>query len=551
MDVTTPFSKIKALALTSFLALFCGVQALLLFSDQIGEYGLSRSSLLFASVLLGVEGVQWVFLALTKLLILEHKHSETVRLRKLLINRVSSHRVFIDKDVFLRLWRDGVKKVVDWRELSRTNLVFASLGFLAFYSLGLGLSIVNSIFVLSISFTVWFVSKKMRIKESRLANLNLKLRSFMMDDLAKHIEDLQFYSDRGLSTQKGVELQNSLDERILKRNNILRQVRLQEATRTGSLVVGVLVIALVVGFQSPLWDTVIFLSLFFKSLFLFECFQDYINCRKKPENALNQLNYYLTEDLKSPTDLQIPSTGLFFDEFLDLEQAKHTLLLVDAKRVEEVQQQFRYWISKKKYGDSWSILDAERFELEELKETHGVSLFSPSKTKISPQNLKDFRDQFSRSFSIDSIPVMAFEGTDVYYVDQDQKVKMVQVKENFSRLSGDKGLILRNWKTIDSEFDKFYTGLQEKILSEDENFLVYQTFETVHKSKESIKCPGGGYVVLHRGDEEEIISANLAQAFSRNLGKQKNIEIAKNFLANCAYIHSLIDVKEETDTKTG
>lgn len=212
---------------------------------------------------------------------------------------------------------------------------------------------------------------------------------------------------------------------------------------------------------------------------------------------------------------------------LDFAEEKKVFLLIDRLRKNEFKELARSAISFNESYSDWALVSGENY-LEISKEDVKKAIFLyPSELGFSIETIRDFIEQFDEYLVIDVSPESATLDSHIYYIDHDQRTKKVNPEMNLERLSGDKGLILRN---LDS--DVILKSLEEKMRSSKTLYLNY--------NKEN--APSFCSIETEKTNKDfycEISSDKKAESLS----------LAKSFVANCSYAHLLKQKKIELKAK--
>ncbi len=205
--------------------------------------------------------------------------------------------------------------------------------------------------------------------------------------------------------------------------------------------------------------------------------------------------------------------------------------LVDSFRKYEIEKLIRFQTSGNKSFKDWSVVSAENSTYKNKVKSSKAFILFPSEMLFPFDEMQDFISAFDKVIIIDSSPSHVLAESSVFYLDQNQKVKRVNFEGNLHRLSGDKGLILRNFKR--NNLDLFLTQIEKKIVEKESVYLVYEDVKGKVSCDQSFIYPSGVKMV---SIADSVESGAFEHYCSLNEGKHREkLDQAKMFVANCSY----------------
>ncbi len=230
---------------------------------------------------------------------------------------------------------------------------------------------------------------------------------------------------------------------------------------------------------------------------------------------------------------------------LENAENNNVFFLIDAPRKSEIETLIRVQTSGDNKFKDWSVISAENSVYKNKVKASNAFILFPSDMLFPFEEMQEFIAAFDKVIIVDSSPSYAPVDSEVFYLDHNQEIKKVHLSKNIDRLSGDKGLILRNFKK--NNLDLFLTQVEKKIISKEPVYLVYED------TQERVSCDQN--FVYPSGDKMVSISSTLKEMdpdYYCDLsegGHQEKLEKAKSFLANCSYHKMYSNVVREKKLK--
>jgi hypothetical protein len=220
-----------------------------------------------------------------------------------------------------------------------------------------------------------------------------------------------------------------------------------------------------------------------------------------------------------------------------------TLFLIDRSRRDEIEEVVNHQVSVSKSFSDWSVISSENSIYKKNVKSRKAFILFPNEMLFPHDEMREFISAFDQTIVVDSSPDFASVECPIFYLDQDQKIKRVNVKQNLERLSGDKGLILRTYKKNNLEL--FLTQVEKRIIEKRPTYLIYGDVKEGASCAENFVYPAGQKMLSivsdnHGRDAELVCDLNFGE-------HNKKIEKAKTFLANCSYHKVYTDLVTNKD----
>ncbi len=218
-------------------------------------------------------------------------------------------------------------------------------------------------------------------------------------------------------------------------------------------------------------------------------------------------------------------------DVLNTVDSKSVFFLIDSPRRGEVEDLIKSEASGWGKFTEWSIISEENFNYKNNTKLNKACILFPSEMLFPFVEMQEFISAFDKVIVIDSAPSYAISDSEIFYLDQNQEVKKIHFSKNFDRLSGDKGLILRNFRR--NNLDLFLTQVEMRVISKQALFLVYADVQDGVSHDKNFVYPLGFKMVSMldslKGIDQDFI-CDLSQG-----NHIEKMERAKNFVANHSY----------------
>lgn len=350
-----------------------------------------------------------------------------------------------------------------------------------------------------------------------------------VEGLSSFINKYQTYAD--------LNLLESFSEEILDKNKTLKFSYKELSIDFTLFAVPFLVVFLQV-LQEPM-----VLAGIVSILRVFTCayyFNHYVSS-KKEKFSLKKLEHFLFGDF----EFQENSASRVELGVLKASEANSILFLVDSHRRAELEKLVRYQTSGNRDYKDWSVISAENSVYKNKVKKNKAFILYPSEMLFPYEEMQEFIDAFDEVIILDSSPSYALSKTAVFYLDHDQKIKEVHLEKNAERLSGDKGLILRNFKA--NNFDLFLSQVEKRIISKKPLYLVYGDAQGEISCEKNFVYPSGIKMVSIVSKIEAAEKGFYCDL--RDGGHQEKLQRAKTFVANCSYHKIYSDVVKQKKLK--
>lgn len=281
--------------------------------------------------------------------------------------------------------------------------------------------------------------------------------------------------------------------------------------------------------STPLFETtgVLFASLLLIRLFTLSFYLD--SYKDLPPVKFQKIEHFLFGNYEIERGAE--TTRIELDELVE-DDSPSVFFLVDEFRKYEIEKLIRYKTSGNKSFKDWSVISADNSTYKNKVKSSKAFILFPSEMLFPFEEMQEFISAFEKVIIVDSSPSHVLEESAVFYLDQNQKIKRVNFGKNLNRLSGDKGLILRNFKK--NNLDLFLTQIEKKIISKKPVYLVYEDVEAGVSCDKNFIYPSG-VKMMSISDNVEGDLANKHYC-SLNEGKHsEKLNQAKKFVANCSY----------------
>lgn len=258
--------------------------------------------------------------------------------------------------------------------------------------------------------------------------------------------------------------------------------------------------------------------------------------------SLDRLEHFLFGNLN---DSEAASTRLELTKLKDTNDSS-VFFLIDNHRKHEVEKILEFQTSGLGAFKDWSVISVGNSSVKGQANSKNAFVVFPSEMGFPYEEMKEFFGAFEKVIIIDSSPSYALDQSAVFYLDHNQDIKRVHIDKNLERMSGDKGLILRNFKKYD--VTDFFKLVEEKTVQNKPCYLVYQS-----KDKHADFNLNVPHFVYPSGCKVMIVTDSvdhIEEGFYCDLSEgapSKKLERAKNFVANCSYhqIYSSIAVQNK------
>ncbi len=218
-------------------------------------------------------------------------------------------------------------------------------------------------------------------------------------------------------------------------------------------------------------------------------------------------------------------------DILNMADSKSVFFLIDSSRRGEIEDLIREQTLGSGSFKEWSIISAENSIYKNKVKLSKAFILFPSEMLFPFAEMQEFISAFNKVIVIDSSPSYAISHSEFFYLDQNQEIKKIHFSENFDRLSGDKGLILRNFKR--NNLDLFLTQIEMKIISKDTFFLIYADIQGKTSHDKNFIYPSG-FKMVSMSDTLKGVDPDFSCDLSKGSHLEK-MQRAKNFVANYSY----------------
>ena len=351
-----------------------------------------------------------------------------------------------------------------------------------------------------------------------------------VDGLKIFSDKHQVYADQNLIEEKKQELLRSAKE-----------FRFSPLDMLVDLVFFILPFAIISSRVNTSFNLLIAIILGARAFTFFFYIRLYKNSKKQGESSVKKLNVFMNEDLKEGDATM--GTRIDFQSVLKAE-ANSVFMLVSEGRRAEVQQALRHIISNDNAFKDWSlIVPDEKVELEKLK-GKSLVLFFPCESKLSHKEALSMVKEAYKVIVVDTSPSLSLPDSLVFYIDHDQRLKKVKVSENVDRLSGDKGLILKNLKES-TNLEEFVAHVKQKAKTDSVFYLVFKdtNVNEVDGSDSVFVLPSKEHAVHIESQFPQLHTDMFCKIESSEISNFE--ELAKSFIANCTY-HRILKSQKKT-----
>ena len=239
-------------------------------------------------------------------------------------------------------------------------------------------------------------------------------------------------------------------------------------------------------------------------------------------------------------------TRIDFQSVLNAD-ASSVFMIVSEGRRDEVQKALRYIVTYEERFKDWSLIMPDQEVTTNDLEERKLILFFPCESKLSHSDALSMVENATKVIVVDTNPGLAIANSLIFYIDHDQRLKEVKASENIDRLSGDKGLILKNLQES-TNLQVFLEHVDEKTKSKSAFYLVFkeisESLESENNSSNVYVFPSKKHIV---SVQDQSPGASATDIFCK-VNKDDNPSVqehVKSFIANCTY-HRLLKGKKKT-----
>lgn len=336
-----------------------------------------------------------------------------------------------------------------------------------------------------------------------------------VEGLSSFVEKYKTYADLNLLDEFSKEILDKNDE---------PQLSLKDFLLEGSLFLAPLLLTQVSVFKM---GGVLFGVLLIARLFTWAFYAGLYKRGLGVELDVHKIEHFLFGDFEIENS---GATRLELDQFADVEN-ESIFFLVDGPRKYEIEKLVRSQTSGRRKFKEWSVISAENSIYKNKVKSNKAFILFPSEMNFPFEEMQEFISAFDKVIIIDSSPSHVFAESAVFYLDHNQSIKRVNFGKNVDRLSGDKGLILRNFKK--NNLDLFLTQIEKRIISKEPVYLVYEDAKDQVSCDQNFIYPSGSKMVSISSDLKGI-DPDCYCDLSSGAHKEK-LERAKSFVANCSY----------------
>ena len=357
-----------------------------------------------------------------------------------------------------------------------------------------------------------------------------KALSFSVDGLKDFAKNYQVYVDQNLTKEKKKEIIDSIKE-----------FKFSPLDLIVGLVFFIFPLAIIGSDLGPSFYTSLVLILSCRAFTILFYWRLYKNSQVRGESSLRKLNVFINENLEEG-DMTM-ETRIDFQSVLNA-KANSIFMIVSEGRRSEVQKALRHIIiNKEEFSDWFLILPNQEISLKNLKGKNLV-LFFPCESKLTHKEALAMMEGASKVIVVDTNPGLALADSLVFYIDHDQRLKEVNASENIDRLSGDKGLILKNLQGS-TNLEDFLSHVGERAKSNSAFYLVFKGLEDQDQEKlaKVFIFPSGEHAVYIQDQSPKSSSKEIFCKIEKEEPSTTK-EKAKSFIANCTY-HRMLKEKRK------